>query len=131
MSILSTPIDFVRPVRVLVAVWIGVIGGLLAVPSPLPAAAAGAAKRSFDIPAGDVVNALKVFSAQSGAQVIYPEEQIEGAKTNALKGAFTSVDAIDRLLAGTNLKAAYDQISGSFAVSRAPVSRKDPAPPND
>jgi len=130
MSTLSAPMDLVRHGRTVFAVLVSVIGGLLA--APLASSAAGAAaKKAFDIPAGDVVLALKAFSAQSGAQVIYPEEQIEGAKTNALKGAFTPVDAIDRLLAGTKLKAAYDQGSGSFAVSRAPVPRKESAPPND
>lgn len=130
MSTLAAPMIVVRHVRIVVAVLASILGGLLVSPSALSAAGTGA-KKPFDIPAGDAVLALKAFSAQSGAQVIYPEEQIEGAKTRSLKGAFTPLDAIGRLLAGTNLKAAYDQGSGSFAVSRAPGRRKEPDPPNE
>ncbi len=130
MSTVAAPMHVVRLVRTVVAVVVSIVGGLLTGPAVLSAAAAST-KKAFDIPAGDAVLALKAFSAQSGAQVIYPEEQIEGAKTKALKGAFTPADAIDRLLAGTNLKAAYDQGSGSFAVSRAPGRRKEPDPPNE
>lgn len=93
-------------------------------------AADSAGKKSFDIPATEAVIALEQFSAQSGAQVIFPEEAIEGAQTNALKGAFTPAEAIDRLLAGTNLQAAQDRQSGSFAVSRVTHPRRETADPN-
>jgi hypothetical protein len=93
-------------------------------------AAEHAAKKAFDIPAGEAAHALKQFSAQSGAQVIFPEDAIEGARTNALKGAFTPAEAMDRLLSGTNLRAAQDRQSGSFAVRRVSDPPKETSRPN-
>jgi hypothetical protein len=93
-------------------------------------AAEGEAKKSFDIPPGDAVRTLKQFSVQSGSQVIFPEDAIEGAKTNAVKGAFTPSEAIKRLLSGTYLVAAHDRESGSFAVSRIPDPPKEASRPN-
>ena len=89
-----------------------------------------AVRKTFNIPAGEAAHALKQFSAQSGSQVIFPENAIEGARTKALKGAFTPTEAIDRLLSGTILRAAHDRESGSFAVSRAPDPPKETRRPN-
>jgi iron complex outermembrane receptor protein len=88
------------------------------------------ARKAFDIPAGEAARAFKQFSVQSGAQVIFPEDAIDGAKTNALKGAFTPAEAMDRLLSGTKLRAAHDRQSGSFAVSRIPDPPKETNRPN-
>lgn len=93
-------------------------------------AAESSVKKPFDIPAGDAVASLKRFSAQSGTQVIFPEDAIEGAKTKAVKGTFTPAEAIDRLLSGTSLTAAQDRESGAFAVTRDPVPRKGTGDPN-
>jgi hypothetical protein len=107
------------------------LGFCCAVLFPLAVCAAeGGAKKSFDIPAGDAARTLKQFSVQSGAQVIFPEDAIEGAKTNAVKGAFTPSEAIRRLLSGTFLVAAHDRESGSFAVSRIPDPPKETSRPN-
>ena len=94
------------------------------------APAADATKMEFNIPAGRADVALKQFSAQSGTAVIFAEDAIEGTRTNALKGAFTPADALDRLLSGTNLKAAHDAQSGAFAVSRMADRPKETSPPN-
>lgn len=88
------------------------------------------AKKTFDIPATRAAQALKHFSAQSGAQVIFLEDALEGSRTKALKGAFTPAEAMDRLLAGTKLRAAHDRESGSFAVSRIPDPPKETNRPN-
>lgn len=104
---------------------------ICAAAGPAPVfAAEHEAKKSFDIPAGDAVGALRRFSVQSGAQVIFPEDLITGARTKPLKGAFTPAEAIARLLEGTDLRAARDQESGSFAVSRVPVSPEESSRPN-
>jgi iron complex outermembrane recepter protein len=110
----------------LLAVWLLCIA---AFPGATIAAQTGA-KKAFDIPAGEAAHALKQFSAQSGSQVIFPENALEGARTKALKGAFTPTEAIDRLLSGTNLRAAHDRESGSFAVSRVPDPPKETRRPN-
>lgn len=110
--------------------WFAALITWLLALSAVATAAENDAKKAFDIPAGNAAHALRQFSVQSGAQVIFLEEALEGARTNALKGAFTPTEAIGRLLYGTRLKAAHDRESGSFAVSRAPVPRKEAAPPN-
>jgi iron complex outermembrane receptor protein/outer membrane receptor for ferric coprogen and ferric-rhodotorulic acid len=103
--------------------------GVVACPGTISAAETEA-KKAFNIPAGAAAYALKQFSIQSGSQVIFPEDAIEGAKTKALKGAFTPAEAMDRLLAGTNLKASQDRESGSFAVSRVADPPKEASRPN-
>jgi len=129
MTTLCPPLADVRFRR---AAWVRRVRslGCWCIALPLLFAAEAQSKKSFNIAAGEVVAALRQFATQSGAQVIFPEDAIEGTTTPAVKGAFTPVEAIERLLSGTNLKAARDQESGSFAVSRTPVPRKVPAPPN-
>lgn len=130
MTFLCAPLDLVRGPRMLAALLAGLCA-LILLPSPARGSAAESSpKKSFDIPAGDAAVALKQFSAQSGAQVIFPEDAIEGTQTKSLKGAFTPAEALDRLLSGTNLKAAHDRQSGSFAVSRISLPRKEASHPN-
>jgi iron complex outermembrane receptor protein len=120
----TNPTPFLRPARYVLFLF------ALCFASGLALRAAEAAKKTFDIPAGNVVASLKLFATQSGTQVIFPEDAIEGARTPALKGDFTPNEAIDRLLTGTNLVAARDAKSGAFAVNRSPGPRKDATDPN-
>src|SRR5687767_3687757 len=71
----------------------------------LPAIAASAAKHAFDVQAGMATESLREFSAQAGEQILFPDSAIAGVKTNAVKGALTSLEALDRLLKGTGLVA--------------------------
>lgn len=73
---------------------------------------------AIDIPAADAATALKQFSAQSGLQVLYSNDEISGVRTNAVQGRFTAADALDRLLAGTPLTATPDTRGGAVAVAR-------------
>ena len=81
--------------------------------------AAEAPRKTFDVAAGDASETLKRFAQQAGHQVVYPAHEVRGIATNAVKGAFTVQEGINRLLAGTPLKAVIDEQSGSLAVSRA------------
>jgi outer membrane receptor for ferric coprogen and ferric-rhodotorulic acid len=47
-----------------------------------------AAKKSFDVPAGDAPHSLKQFAQQSGLELLYSTKEIAGATTNAVKGVF-------------------------------------------
>ncbi|MDP3073026.1 MAG: TonB-dependent receptor plug domain-containing protein [Opitutaceae bacterium] len=76
------------------------------------------AKRAYDVPAGDAAVSLRLFSEQSGQEIIYPAENVKGVKTNALKGEFTPREAINRLIAGTPLTVASSK-NGAIAVNRA------------
>jgi iron complex outermembrane recepter protein len=82
--------------------------------------------RAFDIPGSDAVTALKRFTEQSGNQVIFLEDALENTFTPAIKGEYTPSDAMQRLLAGTGLKADRDEKSGSFAVTRSLATPRDP-----
>lgn len=86
--------------------------------APRAIAAAADKKASFDIPASSAAQALKKFSAQSGQQVLYSNNDLAGIKTSEVKGEFTHDDALNRLLAGTPLVATRDRRSGAVAVGR-------------
>jgi hypothetical protein len=78
------------------------------------------AKKSFDVPAGNAPVSLKQFAQQSGLELLYSVKDIEGTKTNAVKGLFTPREALVKMLSGTKLIATPGKVSGAFAVTRAP-----------
>ena len=86
--------------------------------------AASPAQRPFDLPAGDAAKTLRSFSEQSGEQIIFPVEQVRGVKTQAVKGQLTAREALDRMLAGTDLAVVQDAKTGALTV------RKGVADPN-
>jgi outer membrane receptor protein involved in Fe transport len=74
--------------------------------------------RNFDIPGQAAARALKLFSEQSGRTLIADGELLRGLQTNRIKGEMAPQAAIERMLAGTGLAAAFDPQSGGFAVKR-------------
>ena len=92
-------------------------------------AADPAAKSSFNVPANDATVSLKAFAEQSGLEIIYPDDNVKGVRTNAVVGQFTPREAIDLLLSGTALTAteakngalAVNRISGPNAEGAAPT----------
>lgn len=92
-----------------------------------------AEKKSFDIPAGTADKALKVFTTQSGSELIYPAEIARGVKTNAVRGAFTAQEALQRIVAGSDLVVAQDAKTGVLTVSRSfdPNGARTVAPSSD
>ena len=90
--------------------------GIVAV--TLSALAAEAPKKSFDLPAADAAETLKAFTAQSGEQIIYPVETVRGVQTKAVKGEYTSREALDLMLAGTGLTIVQDAGTGALAIRR-------------
>jgi len=83
-----------------------------------PAGAADGTPRDFDIPAGEALVALKQFVAQSGAQLIYSAEEVEGVTTKSARGRFPAVTALERMFQGTPLVAARDDRTGGLSVRR-------------
>jgi hypothetical protein len=77
---------------------------------------AEASKKNFDIPASDALTALKRFFAQSGEQLIYKNESLDGIRTEAVKGSFTSREALERMLSRTALSVAQDEKSRVLAI---------------
>lgn len=80
--------------------------------------AAAPSKKPFDVPAGLAEESLKRFSAQSGLEVLFVSDRVANVRTNAVKGDFTPREAIDLLLADTDLAAAQDDKTGAVRVRR-------------
>ncbi len=95
------------------AVGCALVSGAAAAPSP-----ESAAKRSFDLSAGEAAAVFKQFIAQSRVPLLYVANDVTGVRTSAVKGEFTPRDAIDRILAGTVLVAVQTD-NGSIAVRKA------------
>ncbi|HEY0943911.1 MAG TPA: TonB-dependent receptor, partial [Opitutaceae bacterium] len=93
------------------------------------AAAGAAARRLYDIAAGDATVALKHFVAQSGEQVVYLTPKVRGVKTNPVRGEFTAREAIDRMVAGTVLVVMQDEKTGALMISRSRASQPQPDAP--
>ena len=73
-------------------------------------------KKDFDVPAGDAGGTLKRFAQQAHREIMFPAESVSGIKTNALKGEFTVREALDRMLAGTSLRATEDDKTGALVI---------------
>lgn len=72
----------------------------------------------FELPAGEAPSTLKQFVDQSGVQVFYIATSVRGVRTNAVSGELTAREALDRMLAGTELSAVQDEKTGALSVRR-------------
>lgn len=79
-------------------------------------------RRPFDLPAVSADKAIALFSEQSGRGVAFVAQRVRDVRTNAVKGDFTPGEALERMLAGTELVASMDEKSGAFAVRRETAS---------
>ena len=77
------------------------------------------AKKDFSIEAGDAAMTLKEFAQQSGAELLYSADVVEGVKTHAVKGEFTPKDALEIMVADTVLVVSQGRTTGGLAVRRA------------
>ncbi|MBL8271731.1 TonB-dependent receptor domain-containing protein [Steroidobacter sp.] len=76
---------------------------MLAVP-PL-VSAEPQATYEFVLPSQPLVDALRAIARQTGTNVLYNLRDLKGIDAPALRGQLTTVDAIERVLAGTRLQA--------------------------
>lgn len=83
-----------------------------------PGWAAEPARRTFEIPAGSAELTLRAFAEQAGGQFLFSAEKVAGVQTNAVKGVFTERDALQRLVAGTELRPVQDERTGALTVER-------------
>jgi hypothetical protein len=109
-----------RPFCLSVRAWLVLIGVVTAGWSVV-ARAADSVERDFDIPAGEALVTLKQFVAQSGAQLIYSVEEVEGVRTQPARGRFGALAALARMFDGTPLSAARDGRTGGLSVRRTGV----------
>lgn len=86
------------------------------------AAAASAAQRPFQVPAGPLAAALTAFAADAGISISAPPALVQGRSTRGVQGRYTVPEALDRLLAGSDLQAqAAGQ--GSYVLRALPEAR--------
>lgn len=58
----------------------------------------------FDIRAQNLGSALNEFARQSGKEIFFVEREIAGLAAQAVTGRYAPIDALERLLAGTDLR---------------------------
>ena len=71
----------------------------------IPSIVIAAPPPSFDIPAGDLADALVLFARQSGRQILFAPSQVRGLRSPAVHKRTDPDRAIARLLAGTGFHA--------------------------
>jgi hypothetical protein len=64
-------------------------------------------KRSTNIPAQELVLALKTLAHERGFQVVFRSEVVGAKRTQGAVGYLTTTEALTRLLEGTNLAYSY------------------------
>lgn len=91
---------------------------------------------AFDIPAGPAEDGLALFARQAKTQFFFSADKVKGVRLSALKGTYPAREALDRLLASTQLFAVEDDRTGALTVGRnpppgvpEPVSTQTPNPP--
>ncbi|HEX2855454.1 MAG TPA: TonB-dependent receptor plug domain-containing protein [Opitutaceae bacterium] len=84
---------------------------------------ADAPKKKFNIPAGNADTTLKLFSEQSGEQIVYPVDKLHAIETKAVSGDLTGRDALVRMLADSGFVVVQDEKTGALAVRPVPVAR--------
>ena len=78
---------------------------------------------SFDIPAQDLGSALRSFARVSRQQVTFDDRSVQGKRSPALRGSYTTARALSALLKGSGLAAERGR-SGLFIVR--PIARTSP-----
>jgi iron complex outermembrane receptor protein len=84
------------------------------------AQAADDPRRQYDLPAGDAVTTLRQFAEISGREILYASEIVRGVRTAAVKGEFTALEALEHMLAGTNLYAIPEEALALRQIPSAP-----------
>ncbi|MDK2768417.1 MAG: TonB-dependent receptor [Sphingomonas sp.] len=73
------------------------------------AAAQSDQRQSYTIASQSLGDALKELARQSGKEIIFAAAAVEGRRAPALRGRFSTAEAFERLLRGTNLVARFDE----------------------
>lgn len=71
--------------------------------------------QTFTIPAGSMESVLAVFSAQSGINVSFTPDVVQGKNAAGLNGQFQADEALSRILVGSGLQARM-QTNGSYNI---------------
>lgn len=93
--------------------------------------AAEAAQISFNVPAGDAVSTLRQAARQAGREIVFIAETVQGVKTAPVQGKFTTLDALNRMVAGTELQIVQEEKDGAITVTRSTPAEKNAASRRD
>jgi TonB-dependent receptor len=85
---------------------------------PAASPAADAAKKSFDVPAGEAAATLKQFARQAGREIVFVPEVVGDVQTRPVRGELAPAEALREMLSGTGLVAGQDERTGAFAVRK-------------
>ncbi|BBT18640.1 TonB-dependent receptor [Metapseudomonas otitidis] len=91
--------------------------GLPTVASAQDAVIGADQRQAFDIPAGALEPALNRFGREAGVLLAFSPEMTQGRSTQGLKGEFGVAEGLDRLLAGSGLRA--EASDGGFSLRNA------------
>jgi iron complex outermembrane recepter protein len=104
------------------------LGTSLSTFAMLPAAAQDIhTTRQYDLPAQDLGSALRAVGRESGSEIIFQPETVEGKTAPVLSGAMTATEAVEHLLRGSGLVA---RIEGGAIIIRARAERRRVRPPS-
>lgn len=87
-----------------------------AAPALAQGQAAVAQTYEFNIPAKDLDQALKAFGDRSNTQVLFTKAVVQGRKSPALRGRYTSAEALNLLLKGSELN--YQRTASNVVLIR-------------
>ncbi|MEY2879564.1 MAG: hypothetical protein RLZZ15_1944, partial [Verrucomicrobiota bacterium] len=107
-----TPLRRLARLRCLALAW------CCAVFATACAAGADPPKTTFRLPEGDAAVTLRQFSQQARTPIVYPIDLVRGVKTHPVQGEFTAREALDRMVAGTELIVSQDASTGALTVGR-------------
>ena len=79
------------------------LGAVLAMVFYAVACSAEARMEQFNVPEQQAITGIPEFARQADIQILVPERDVRGVRTNEVVGTFTVRAALDRLLTGTNL----------------------------
>jgi len=80
----------------------------------------GAELRPYDLPAGEASRTLRLFAEVSDQEILFAAQVVRGVTTSAVRGEFTALEALDKMLAGTRLQTVPDKKSGAVAIRKIP-----------
>lgn len=81
---------------------------------------------ALDIPAGDLKPALDQYAQQTGVQLLYRADDVQGRRSNGVQGRLDAHQALDALLAGTGLAIRRD--NGAVVIFREAAGPAAAAP---
>ena len=85
-----------------------------------------AVAETFNIPSGDLKGALDAYAAQTGLNLVFPDDAVKGVRSRGAQGALSSDAALSRILTGTGFSA-YRRSTGAIGIVRETGSRADTA----